>query len=174
MAVFPEHPWDINNFEAKPSGFLHDPNARKTRIEQIKQRLGITKMEDWYGVTTMALQNAGGSGFLKQNGRSVSKTIVALFPDHNWELYRFKSSIDRHVSTMNAEELRKMFTKLSRRFEVENLEDWYRISVKQLRNAKLFAIADTGLDSLLRKAYAGFSRFSKLYYAQILIYLHKK
>jgi hypothetical protein len=60
-SVFPEHTWEGFRFERVSSGYWMDPTKHREFFEWIgKNKLGITKMDDWYKVSKQGLIDAGG------------------------------------------------------------------------------------------------------------------
>eukprot|EP01118_Nematostelium_gracile_P012865 TRINITY_DN4772_c0_g1_i7.p2 TRINITY_DN4772_c0_g1~~TRINITY_DN4772_c0_g1_i7.p2 ORF type:complete len:225 (+),score=35.19 TRINITY_DN4772_c0_g1_i7:705-1379(+) len=87
-AIFPEHPWNLFNF-SKWTGKWDDIELQREFIVDLAKELKITKMEDWYSVTTIQIHNHGGASLLKHYRSSPSNMLTSLFPQHKWDLLLF-------------------------------------------------------------------------------------
>ena len=50
-------------------------------------------MDDWYNVTQEDIQKNGGIALLQQHSNSPSKALQNIYPEHDWELWRFSAGI---------------------------------------------------------------------------------
>ncbi len=48
--IYPNHPWDIQKFN-KPKGYWDDKGNIMEFMEQLKLKLNITNMKEWYKIT---------------------------------------------------------------------------------------------------------------------------
>ena len=53
--------------------------------------LGYKDMKDWYNVAVKDIFKNGGRGLLKWYKDSPSAALGSVYPDHIWELERFKN-----------------------------------------------------------------------------------
>lgn len=126
---------------------------QRKALSAIGSALGITKHDDWYLVTTEQFQQAGGASLLARHGRSVHKTVMKLYHDHPWEVWRFTNSIRRLISPKYPENVRAYIEFLSNKLGLRDVEDWYRVSSKQLIAEKAFLLLEGGLPAFLAIAY---------------------
>src|SRR5205823_4894798 len=77
----------------KPRGFWKVKENHKKFFDSLGTKLGYKSMEDWYKVTQEDIHKHGGRGGLLciyYNG-SPSLALESIYPEHNWELERFKN-----------------------------------------------------------------------------------
>lgn len=58
-------------------------------ITTVAEELGIQKLDDWYQVTTSAINERGGKGFLFHFKNSLKNALEVLYPEHNWNPWLF-------------------------------------------------------------------------------------
>src|SRR5687767_13449017 len=59
-------------------------------LNWLGQQLNIKNYEDWYKVRTVdVLQYRGGEHLLLLYGRSLSKALSTIYPDYNWQPWKF-------------------------------------------------------------------------------------
>jgi len=101
--------------------------------------------DSWYSLSTQDLIQFGGSRFLKKHNNSLSSLLQSNYPNHNWEVWRFKST-PRHFWSQ-FENQRFFFCSLASILKIRSLSDWYSIS-----NAE---IEKYGGQGLLKHYYGG-------------------
>eukprot|EP01114_Cavostelium_apophysatum_P022685 TRINITY_DN8291_c0_g1_i1.p1 TRINITY_DN8291_c0_g1~~TRINITY_DN8291_c0_g1_i1.p1 ORF type:complete len:560 (+),score=113.65 TRINITY_DN8291_c0_g1_i1:52-1731(+) len=132
MDLFPDHKWNVLEFHQVPSGFWRDGSHRKEFLHRLSKKLNIRKWQDWYRVTLHDIVSNGGSSLLNHFGNSPSKLITTLLPEHPWNLYDFESVPvnywkDRHNQ-------KAFLNELTKRLEVNNYSDWYKVTVEDIQN----------------------------------------
>ena len=112
-------------------------------------------MDNWYNVTQKDIYMHGGSGILDPYyGGSPSKALQNIYPEHIWNLWKFKKSPTGYWETLeqNIDELKKVIDRLGEQLSVKSLEDWYGISLEQI--AKFVNIGSSKeLGIMLQKSY---------------------
>eukprot|EP01114_Cavostelium_apophysatum_P005030 TRINITY_DN1558_c0_g1_i1.p1 TRINITY_DN1558_c0_g1~~TRINITY_DN1558_c0_g1_i1.p1 ORF type:complete len:545 (+),score=133.12 TRINITY_DN1558_c0_g1_i1:262-1896(+) len=125
--IYPEHSWQKDLFNVRR--YFRD---KREAFDYIASKLGYTKWEDWYEVRKSDIVNHGGSGILDEHGSSISKTLMAVYPEHNWLLHRF-----RHVPAgywKDVKNQRDCMEYIGEKLGVKVLEDWYQISGGNIRD----------------------------------------
>jgi hypothetical protein len=56
-----------------------------------------------------------------------------VFPDHNWERWRFHSLPRSFWETVTPDEALALVQDLEKRLEIKTKEDWYRVSASSIR-----------------------------------------
>jgi hypothetical protein len=59
--AFPEHGWSVWQLGQVPPHFWESMDNQRRCIEDVRQRLGISKPEDWYDITSDKFRRANGS-----------------------------------------------------------------------------------------------------------------
>lgn len=118
-------------------------------------------MDDWYRITQHEIQKWGGGGLLVMYYQgSPFRALQAIYPDHKWMPWRFgqapKGTWDTIKSDVN--EQKRVIQWLSEKLSVKYLEDWYRVSLSQIRKlAPMGGIQSIGmLGDLLQSVYPEF------------------
>lgn len=90
--AFPEHEWDSSRFSKKPRDYWSSDETQKRVLFEIGAKLGISpeNLDGWYEVTSNKFIASGGAVLLNYHGRSLSRLLETLIPDHQWDAMKFK------------------------------------------------------------------------------------
>eukprot|EP01118_Nematostelium_gracile_P006691 TRINITY_DN2154_c0_g1_i1.p1 TRINITY_DN2154_c0_g1~~TRINITY_DN2154_c0_g1_i1.p1 ORF type:complete len:503 (+),score=96.97 TRINITY_DN2154_c0_g1_i1:89-1597(+) len=148
-SMFPEHYWDFNKFHQTPRGASHRLRLEKQVVNNIAKQLNITKMEDWYSITSDQIRHCQGADLLYKYHNSPSKMMTSLFPEHKWLLWKFS---DRLLpGSWNSMRLQKDFMDyIAKELNIVNMDQWYQVTVEH--------ICDRGGRGLLYKYHGSPSR----------------
>lgn len=117
ISIFPQHDWKLEKFENKPlqlkvshnaqrkeflssiptrlqkipRGFWKDKENHKKFFDWLQNELGYKRMDDWYNVTKEDICKNVGASVLNKYNDSPSKALMSIYPEHNWELEKFKN-----------------------------------------------------------------------------------
>ena len=136
------------------------------------QVLGIRAPEDWFErISRQAISDNHGSGLLaifsapsaKEENQSgvVSRALIDAYPEHEQlfsQTWRFQGRVWTRDESAKRN-LERYMDYLSEELMIENLDDWYRISISLLQKSNWRSgvysniVANGGLLSCLRKAY---------------------
>lgn len=91
QSVYSEHNWELDRFKTKPSNYWKSKENQQKCFDSLMTRLGFKGMEDWYNVTFEDIHKNGGGVPLKYYNSSPSSALENIYPEHNWEMERFKN-----------------------------------------------------------------------------------
>ena len=92
-AVYPEHNWDPSKFKKKAQSFWTFPENQLAFMETLRAQLGLKAgLEGWYDVTLKEMIEHGAGPLLTHLGHSPMNVLLTLYPDHKWELWKFKGA----------------------------------------------------------------------------------
>jgi hypothetical protein len=74
--------WSLERFSEIPQGYWTDIQTQKWFLEKIAVRLKVKTLDDWYGVTSIAIANEGGRGLLRIYGGSIINMLRVLYPEY--------------------------------------------------------------------------------------------
>jgi len=129
--IYPEHTWDPTRFVAKVRMSIGSELEQKALLLKLGQKIGVgPDLTKWYEVTTEQVTSNGGSGLINRFNNSVSLMVTSLFPDHAWELARFKAG--KQIETLD--EQRKFLSAIGAEFGIKegNYEAWYNVSSPEI------------------------------------------
>lgn len=133
-ALFPEHKWDTAAFSKKPQSYWSDIKVQREFILDLGRKLGIEEgdYEAWYKVPLKYIKENGGNSFMRQHKDSKSKLLLAIFPEHKWDLTRFPNRPRNYWQ--DVENQRQFLTEVSRKlgFQLLDREAWKRVTFKDL------------------------------------------
>lgn len=79
------------NLKSTPPGFWTNTSNHIAFFDWLFKQVGAKCMEDWYKVTAEDILSYGGGGLLNNYKNSPSKALQRVYPQHKWELWRFKT-----------------------------------------------------------------------------------
>jgi hypothetical protein len=91
-SVYPEFQWEEWNFSRVTAGFWKEKSNQKAFLDYVAKKLGIINTEDWYRVKQSDIHRMGGDRLLRYYGDSLTKALQTIYPDSNWEMWRFGRS----------------------------------------------------------------------------------
>eukprot|EP01114_Cavostelium_apophysatum_P014359 TRINITY_DN3702_c0_g1_i1.p1 TRINITY_DN3702_c0_g1~~TRINITY_DN3702_c0_g1_i1.p1 ORF type:complete len:614 (+),score=148.50 TRINITY_DN3702_c0_g1_i1:97-1938(+) len=124
-SILTEHPWELQKFGAEGRDYLRSENNQKEVVENIARSLHINALDDWYEVTNENIVNANvlrASDLLARHSYSVVRLVTSTYPNHSWDLRRFRTS----------REARAMLERLGLLLGVKEHRDWYRVQKNDL------------------------------------------
>ena len=86
--IYSEHKWRIWKFRT-PKDYWSNKENQKEYLNWLASDLGLKNMEDWYNITEGIIAANGGSVLIRMYGSSM-KLLESSFPDHNWNVEKFK------------------------------------------------------------------------------------
>ena len=129
-SVYPEYHWPKWKFSEVPKGLWNDHSNCKRFFDWLGNKLGLKEPIEWYGVSLEVIKSYGGSGLLKKYG-SLSQALKSVYPQHHWLTWKFHISKD---NWNNKDIQRDFFDWLAKELGVNNLEDWYNVSIFTIRS----------------------------------------
>ena len=154
-AVFPERDWMAFRFGRVPPGYWSSSiKHQRDFLEFIAPHLGLKKGEPdgWYQVNLSKLNALGGGGIVDLYGKSLSKLLATVFPEHPWDPSKFSSKPRNYWKSL--ENQKKLVDDLGERLGVTELDGWYDISVTKLIPLGAGSLLQHYNGSLLRLLYA--------------------
>lgn len=91
--VYPEYPWVSQRLQTFPKGYWNSEENQKDFLDWLGKKLGFVKVEDWYTITGKEIKEKGGSGLIRKYRESPFKLLQAIYPQHSWNVQRFKKTI---------------------------------------------------------------------------------
>lgn len=122
---FPEYDWEEWQFVQVPRTFWRGAKNRRRYMTWLGQRLGFSRVTDWYQVTTENFQQHRGGALLLEYNSSVSATVKACFPGYDWKEWMFNRLPQGFWDDL--QNCRRYMQWLGRRLHYQQLDDWYRV-----------------------------------------------
>jgi len=158
MDTYPAHNWLPWKFTVTPPGFWNQQHNRKRFLEWLGTELKYKSLEDYYKISTDQISFHGGAkchahlwqaGLLNFKNLTTGKTLVKKFnaslrhilhdgfPEHQWQWWKLKRAPSGYwASVMQNDQANEILLNLTdaiaRRYGIKALEEWYRISIKDL------------------------------------------
>jgi hypothetical protein len=145
--LYPQHHWNKDCFSAGVQLWTNE-NTQREALEKLgREKLGVQQLDDWYSVSTAVVTRE--LSFINNYYKgSLCDALMKLYPQHNWDPFRFSRESKTEISHREALE------KLGReQFGVKDLDDWYSVTSTKAQN-ELSIISKYGsLIDALKKLY---------------------
>eukprot|EP01114_Cavostelium_apophysatum_P003599 TRINITY_DN1359_c0_g1_i1.p1 TRINITY_DN1359_c0_g1~~TRINITY_DN1359_c0_g1_i1.p1 ORF type:complete len:535 (+),score=93.88 TRINITY_DN1359_c0_g1_i1:146-1750(+) len=103
MSVYP-HDWKPWKFANRPRDYWEDERHVRDYLAWFEKEVGITSMEDWYGISGV-MYALHGRRLLERYG-GLPPLLLKFFPDYPWDVTKFGSS--SHFSKPHAMLLKRL------------------------------------------------------------------
>ena len=128
---YPEYDWLEWKFVQVHRGFWDSVANCRRYLDWLGRELKFRDLDDWYAVSFEEFRTHRGAVMLANFGWSISATIVACFPEHEWCEWKFV-----HVPRgfWDSQKNRRRYLKwLGRELGYRTLDDWYSVTYKDFR-----------------------------------------
>jgi hypothetical protein len=150
-SLFPHEEWLESDFIGVPRNFWKSKENQALGFKQIESRLGITCLDDWNSVGVLDFCANGGRSLMMIYG-SLPKVLETFHPEHNWDPFS-RPLLGKHY-WQDSKNIVEFMKKLEVQFAIKSKEDWYRVSMKQIRRLGGYGIANlTDFVAALHVAY---------------------
>lgn len=151
--IYPEHNWDVLKFTSIPRGYWNNECHRRQRFDEILHELGGVKspsLNTWYRISrTQAYKKAK---FLHRHKLSLTKALTVLYPEHNWDVFKFTKT--PHGTWKDVNNRRTRLQRLALQLKLKNLDGWYKLTATEVRkHASFLSYYKNSLIKALRRLY---------------------
>jgi hypothetical protein len=93
-SIYVEHNWVRSKFSKRSQGHWNSIENQKESLRNIGMKLGITNgnLDGWYRVTVEDFAKHDAWGLISLYNGSPSSLLMAVFPEHKWDPFRFAHS----------------------------------------------------------------------------------
>lgn len=123
-SIYPDHLWVANRF-------MVVSKIDRQYVNQLGKELGLKRMEDWYSITVKDIQSKCGQYILDKYNRSPSILLQSVYPNHKWILHQFERVPKGHWDVK--ENQREFMNWLGKELGFEQMDDWYKLSLKEIQ-----------------------------------------
>ena len=118
-----------------PSGYWRRLEHRRLYVRWLGQKLGFSKPEDWYRITTGDFKRNRGGGILQGNwGSSAIGAVKECFPDYDWKDWLFRMSPRQFWQ--DPRNHRRYMKWLGQQLGIRRPSDWYRVNNQDFKDNK--------------------------------------
>eukprot|EP01127_Copromyxa_protea_P021077 TRINITY_DN7155_c0_g1_i1.p1 TRINITY_DN7155_c0_g1~~TRINITY_DN7155_c0_g1_i1.p1 ORF type:complete len:593 (-),score=123.15 TRINITY_DN7155_c0_g1_i1:168-1946(-) len=125
--IYPDFPWDIQNFRKSPNYYWKDEVKTKEFLERMRAELHIHELDDWYRVSHQQFLEFGGETILRKHG-GLFGLISTYYPEHVWDRKKFHWLNKRATQRNLVTKLKQIISECGRDFEV--VEEFTREDLK--------------------------------------------
>jgi hypothetical protein len=123
-----KYEWLEWKFSQTTKDYFDEFQNRILFTKWLGRKLGYTRMEDWYQISSELIHNNGGGGMIQTYYRNSCYEFVSdMFRDHEFYAWLFKCS---YRGLWEDTENHKRYVRwLGKRLKYTTIEDWYKITV---------------------------------------------
>eukprot|EP01127_Copromyxa_protea_P017809 TRINITY_DN5486_c0_g1_i1.p1 TRINITY_DN5486_c0_g1~~TRINITY_DN5486_c0_g1_i1.p1 ORF type:complete len:518 (+),score=38.37 TRINITY_DN5486_c0_g1_i1:202-1755(+) len=125
VGISPVRPW----LSKVPLKHWDDVDNVKAYLEWLRDELDIRTIDGWYSVKTQDFINNKGRGLLTKYSGSVSKLLTTVYPEANWQMWRFYKTPSHFWAS---QENRKSFLQWVGDKLGYGPSDWHRLTKEDL------------------------------------------
>jgi hypothetical protein len=134
--VYSEQKWNFLNFNTVHRYWDNKTNQKNFLI-LLGKGLKLKNMDGWYEVTKkQILGKKGGASLMKKYGDSPAKLIISNFSDHSWNISKFNTHKIKKGYWDIKDNQRNFMDSIGKEFGIKIMEDWYKITKKQIVESK--------------------------------------
>jgi hypothetical protein len=151
-AIYPHHSWDSSRFQTLLHGHWNDLNHQRNKLEEIGKQFGVKELDDWYKVPRRDVLKK--ISFLSSHYNSKLLTALkVLYPNHPWDPSLFSRTPVGHWNDLNNQ--KRKLEEVGKKLGVKELEDWYFVSRKKVRETIpfIFKRHENNFLTVLQKLY---------------------
>lgn len=151
--IYPEHPWLPWKFKTVPQNFWKDMKNQRAFMDWAAAQLHVDSMDKWYSIKNADVKKLGGGSLLSMYNNSLHKTLTTIYSDFSWQPWKFQKLPNQVLKV--PEYGSQLVKEAAEKLHIAQLDDWYRISIPQLRETKLDYLAahHGSLMNLLKKEF---------------------
>jgi hypothetical protein len=123
--------WEGNIKSRVPSGYWNDIQHHSMFFDWLSSKLGLRNVEDWYKVTKDTVVNHGGATILASYGHSHVQALQKLYPEIEWQLWRFPRMPKSFWGSPKHQE--ELFQFVAKKLDVYYPDDWHGITTNHLK-----------------------------------------
>lgn len=146
--VYPDFEW-IPWLTRVPRNYWKETKNQRAALDDIAERLGINKQEDWYGIASEDITDIAGHSLLTHyHNSSMFALLKTSFPEFQWNPLLCKVMPQNRL-----QQKREVLNHLAEEFGIQKQEDWYLLLQEK---AELVGYS-AGTLKLLKTAYPEFT-----------------
>lgn len=154
--LYPEHKFKFWKFNDSPLRLWRLRKNQREFFEDLLSSRASTSFEALYDLSRNDVADHGGQGLLEVFGNSVSAAIMAAYPEHKWQIFRFEI-VPKNF--WNSEKnVTDYLSWLRAKLGLSSMDDWYKVTRRdfvQNRGGKLLSMSKDSVSVLLKKHYPG-------------------
>jgi len=127
----------FENVPSVPKGHWKDQINQRRFLDEVARDLNIESPSEWGKVTLTEVISRNGNGLISHNKGSLFRTLVAAYPEVDWDKKWFKniSKVPKGHWTLK-ENQRTFMDNIARLYNLKNPRDWGRITVDDIKKCE--------------------------------------
>jgi len=123
--------WPIAAPKTEEPTYWDDPKHQLEFLTRVQRDLKIKTLDDWYKVKRADFTKKGGAQIVARHGNSLVRCLMAIYPDHPWQPWRFEV-VPRNLWD-DLDTQKRYFAYLTKELNIKDMEDWYDVKEETIR-----------------------------------------
>ena len=133
QSVYPDHKWLPIHRKKVTQNYWNSLDHQREFIIDLSKKLDLKSANDWSKVPYKLIEKSGGRATLSRYNFNIYFALKTLFPNLSLDPSLFNFRKKNRNLIPNANDFLNFFRSLALKYQIKRKEDWYRISITQLR-----------------------------------------
>jgi hypothetical protein len=148
VSIYPEFQWDPNEFVSTPRSLQNhapcnhwkDKKNQRELLDSIASQLGISKQQDWYGISVQQVKELSGHTLIRNYyNSSLFSALKSIYDEFEWKpmlFHKVPRSLDRYVDLDHFKAMknqRALMDRIASQLEIETQDEWYNVPVRDVK-----------------------------------------
>jgi hypothetical protein len=133
-----------------------EPSNHKEFFDYLGNQMNYKTLDDFYNLSMDSVKMYGGASLLENfYGNTLTDAMQDIYPHHTWYAWKFSQNVKPRFWESNTQE-RIVLDLLGNQLGFKRMEDWYNVTVKQIREkggSKLLRKYDNSPSKLVASVY---------------------
>jgi len=128
--IYPEFYWDASRRLKVPQHFWDSKEIQRNFLDRLGNNFHVYYYSDWYEIKVRRLFDVIGSAITTKFQHSILNMLLVVYPEFSWNPF-LQNNVMRNFWKIR--ENQEKFIEMCRNcFNINNNEDWYRLSLHQI------------------------------------------
>lgn len=143
-------------------------------LDWLGEQIAIKNKEGWYKVSASEIKKRGGPGLLTHYGGSVAKALKTIYPDYNWQFWKFSAvPVGEWEDIPNQRAYMDWYAK---EYGINTPLDWYKVSAADIYHRQgrgLLAMYDNSIIKAIQNVYPEFQQLDEVKNRQSYFFINR-
>jgi hypothetical protein len=117
-----------------PHHYWESEANQRSALERIGEELGVKKLEDWYNISSKQVSKKKARFIKTYYNGSLFKALTKLYPEYEWDPLQFAKLPQYYWNDIANQ--RNALDRIGKELGVQKMDDWYKITSKQVKKTK--------------------------------------
>jgi hypothetical protein len=164
MPASPPQEEEVNYGDKRiPAKHWQSVGNQRHFLDWLGGQLNVKDLDGWYKVSASEIKKRGGSGLLTHYGGSVSRALKAVYPEHQWQFWKFSTVPAGEWDEISNQRLYMDW--YAKEYGVKTPLDWFKVSASEVYRRQgrgLLAIYDDSMVKAVQSVYPEYQNLEEV------------